>query len=110
MDEGLRGFIHELSELTGEYIPVEYLDGTYEIEADSFTLTFTVDDTLFEIRSIDVHGNTGTGRKVITAVHAFADEHRLEVIASNVRDTAHGFWEKMGYQEGDSEEEFYRVA
>ena len=110
MNEGLREFIHELSETTDEYLPVEYVDGTYEIEADSFTLTFTNEDEVFEIRSIDVRGNAGLGRQIISAIHDYADEHEFEVIASNVLDTAQGFWEKMGYQEGDAEDEYFRAA
>ncbi|MCB9810690.1 MAG: hypothetical protein H6779_02580 [Candidatus Nomurabacteria bacterium] len=110
MNEGLREFIHELSETTGEYLPVEYVDGTYEIEADNFTLTFTNEDEVFEIRSIDVRGNAGLGRQIVSAIHNYADEHGFEVIASNVLDTARGFWEKMGYQEGDAEDEYFRAA
>lgn len=53
MDEGLNELIQSLSESTGDYLPVEYVDGTYEIEADHFTLTFTVDDAVFEIRNIE---------------------------------------------------------
>ena len=57
MNEELREFIHELSETTGEYLPVEYVDGTYEIEADGFTLTFTNKDEIFEIQ------HEGSGRR-----------------------------------------------
>lgn len=110
MDEGLRELIHSLSEATGDYLPVEYVDGTYEIEADRFTLTFTSDDEVFEIRSIDVRGNAGLGRQIVGAINEHADENGLEVTASNVKDTAHGFWEKMGYQEGDAEDEYFRAA
>lgn len=110
MNEGLREFIHALSETTGEYLPVEYVDGTYEIEADSFTLTFVSEDEVFEIRSIDVRNNAGLGRQIITAIHEYADDNGLEVIASNVRDTAQGFWEQMGYQAGDAEDEYFRAA
>jgi hypothetical protein len=59
MSERLQEFIHELSEMTGEQLPVEYIDGTYQIEAENFTLTFTCEDKIFEIRSIDVRGNQG---------------------------------------------------
>jgi hypothetical protein len=110
MDEGLRELVHQLSEATGEYLPVEYVDGTYEIEADSFTLSFTINDEQFEIRNIDTHGNSGLGRLLITAIHDFADENDLSVYASNVRDTAQGFWHEMGYQEGGEADEFFRAA
>lgn len=49
------------------------------------------------------------GGKIISAIHEYADEHDLQVIASNVRDGAEGFWRKMGYQEGDEEGEFFRA-
>ena len=110
MNEGLRDFIHKLSETTGEDLPVEHIDGTYEIEADSFTLTFTAEDDVFEIRNIDVRGNSGLGHQIINAIHEYADEGGREVIASNVLDTARGFWEKMGYQESDAEDEYFRAA
>ena len=71
--EGLREFIHELSEITGEYLPVECIDGTYEIEADSFTFTLTAEDEVFEIRSVDVRGNSGLGRQIITFIYDCAD-------------------------------------
>lgn len=110
MEAEIGEFVHTLSEVTGEFLPVEYIDGTYEIEADTFTLTFTVDTDVFEIRNIDVRGNAGLGHQVVEAIHEYADENDLEVIASNVRDTAIGFWQKMGYQEGDGDEEYFRAA
>jgi GNAT superfamily N-acetyltransferase len=110
MDEGLRELIYSLSEATGDYLPVEYVDGTYEIEADHFTLTFTADDEIFEIRSIDVRGNTGLGHQIVGAINEYADENGLEVTASNVKDTAHGFWEKMGFQAGDTSDKYFRAV
>jgi hypothetical protein len=108
-DEKLHDLAHKLSEVTDEEIPIEYVDGTYEIETSSFTLTFTIEEEIFEIRNIDVHGNTGLGSQIVTAVHCYADENGFEVIASNVLDTARGFWENIGYQESESEDEFFRV-
>lgn len=110
IDEGLRDFVRTLSEITSEDVPLEYVEGTYEIEADSFMLTFTLEENIFEIRSIDVHGNGGLGGKIIHTIHEYVDEHGLEVVASNVRDTAIGFWVKMGYQEGETEGEYFRVT
>lgn len=84
-------------------------DGTYEVESDSYTLTFTLNENLLEIRSIDVRGNAGLGSIIISILHDYADKYDLSVIASNVKDTARGFWEKMGYQEGEEKDEFFRV-
>ena len=110
MDESVREFIERLIEIDEECPPAEDIDGTYEIEADAFTLNFTIDAEFFEIRNIDVRGNTGLGRKIINAIHEHADEHGLEVIASNVLDTARGFWKKMGYEESaDGDDTFYRT-
>lgn len=103
-------FAQKLSEVTGEQLSTENMYGTYEFEADSFTLTFTIEDGIFEIRSIDVRGNTGLGSQLVTAIHEYADDNDLEVIASNVLDTARGFWEKMGYHEGGTEDEYFRAA
>jgi len=110
MPEQLRQFISELSETIGEELPVEYLNGTYEIDADDFTLTFTTQDEVFEIRSIDVRDNTGLGRQIISSIHEYADENSLDVVASNVLDSARGFWKKMGYQEGEAEDEYFRTS
>lgn len=110
MNEEIRELIHSLSETTGEHLPVEYIDGTYEVEVDNFTLTFTVDNMVFEIRSIDVRGNTGLGQKIIRTINDYADENDLSVIASNVLDTAQGFWEKMGFQASSTDEEYFKAA
>jgi hypothetical protein len=110
MNGGVDGFIERLSESTGEDLPVECIEDTYEVESDTLTLTFTFDGEFFEIRSIDVHGNNGLGKKVVNSIHQYADEEGLEVIASNVRDHARGFWMKMGYREGQIEDEYFRAA
>jgi hypothetical protein len=110
MNEDLNALVHELSDIAGESLSLDLVGGTYEIEGDNFTLTFTIDESTFKIRSIDVHGNSGLGRQIITVIHEYADEHDLEVIASNVRDTARGFWVRMGYQEGEEADEYYRAA
>jgi hypothetical protein len=110
MNEKLRELVHSLSEATGDYLPVEYVDGTYEIEADHFTLTFTADDEVFEICSINVRGNVGLGRQIVGAINEYADENGIEVTASNVKDTARGFWRNMGFQEGNAADEYFRAA
>lgn len=114
--EGIEGeddldlFKDELSLVLGEPVSIECVGGTYEIEVDNLTLTFVVDDSLFEIRLIDTHGNSGLGSQVLDVVHNYADENGLDVIASNVVDEARGFWESNYYQEGEEENQFYRVA
>lgn len=57
-----------------------------------------------------MRSNAGLGHQIISAIHEYADQSGLEVIASNVRDVARGFWEKMGYQEGEAEDEYFRAA
>lgn len=109
MIEEVKELTQELSELLDEELSVEYVDGTYMLEADNLILSFTVDDEFFEIRNIDVLGNTGLGRQVINVIHEYADENNLEVVARQVRDTAQGFWQKMGYQEGGTDE-YFRVV
>jgi hypothetical protein len=108
MDGNLNILIQSLSESAKEDIPIEYIDGTYEINGEQFTLTFTVNDDFFEIRSIDAHGNPGMDSEILSVIHNYADENSLEVIASNVLATARGFWEKMGYQEGGDEGVYFR--
>jgi len=100
--------IAEMHEVLDEHLDIEKVDDTYEIEGDTFSLTFTQSDEILEIRSIDVRGNSGRGTEVVECIHAYADEHGLEVIASNVVDTAQGFWQKMGYQEGEEVGEYFR--
>ena len=112
MSDDLREFIRLLGEKTGDLIPARYVQhtgGTYEIEADHFTLTFIVNSKIFEIRSSNVRGNAGFGNEIIEAIHEYADESGLDVIASRVCDTAQGFWEEMGYQMGSEEGEYFRA-
>jgi ribosomal protein S18 acetylase RimI-like enzyme len=108
MTEALVSLVETFSEIAGEEIEVEDVDGTFEIDTNTFSLTFTLTDETFEIRSIDVHENRGVGRKIVDAIHFFAEEYELEVVASNVLDTAQGFWRKMGYQAGGQDGEYFR--
>ncbi|MFT7644672.1 MAG: hypothetical protein ACI9BF_000323 [Candidatus Paceibacteria bacterium] len=108
MDGSLNILIQSLSGSIKEEVPIEYIDGTYEIDGEQFTLTFTVDDDFFEIRSIDAHDNPGMDSEILSVIHNYADENSLDVIASNVLATARGFWEKMGYQEGGDESVYFR--
>jgi len=109
-NDGIQSFIELLSKISGEYSLVKHEDATYEIEAENFSLTFTVKNNVFEIRSIDVRGNSGLGHQVIESIHEYADSYYLDVIASNVLDVARGFWDKMGYQEGATAGEYFRVG
>jgi len=102
-------FVEELQSVLGADVEPDVVDDTYEIDTDDFSFSFVVDDDSFEIRNIDVRGNRGLGRKVIAAVHDFADNHDLSVTASNVKTEAIGFWRKMNYEEGSQEGEYFRV-
>lgn len=97
-----------LSRNLGAEVSIESVGTTYEIDAEDISLSFTLDDDI-EIRNIDTRGNTGSGSRVLNLIHSFADEHGLAVTASNVRDDATGFWEKMGYQEGSIDGEYFRA-
>ncbi len=101
--------VEAIERVTQDRIALSCFDGTFEMDANTFSLSFTMTDDHFEIRSIDVHGNHGLGSDILDAIHTFADERGLEVYASKVRSTARGFWEKMGYQEAESDGEYYRV-
>lgn len=101
-------FTRQLSKATGEHLSYEDVDGTYEIDAEGFSLTFTLDDETFEIRSIDTRGTTGMGSRIINVINQFAEKEGLQVLASNVRDEARGFWNKMGFTEGSSPDEYFR--
>lgn len=98
-----------LRERTGEVFELEEYHGTYEIESDTFSLTFTIEEDLFEIRFIEARGIAGRGSKIVEAIHEIADAEDMTVYASNVLDTAIEFWKKMGYVEGSEEGEYFRV-
>lgn len=109
MPEEIARLAQELSNEIGEDPSVDRIDDTYEVDADNFTLSFTLDDERFEIRNINTHGNGGVGRRLISVIHSFADQTGREVLASNVEDTAIGFWQKMGYEQGSTDSEYYRI-
>lgn len=87
----------------------EEIEGTFMIEAEQFTLSCCFDDASFEIRNIETF-ERGTGKKVLHAIHACCDAAGLSVCASNVRDTATGFWSKMGYAEGSVPGEYFKIT
>ncbi len=92
--------------LNGDYT-LELVDDTYEIDSDDLQFSFVVEDDIFEIRNIEVN-EKGLGTKVLSQVHQFADKHKMSVLASNVKDGAEGFWQRMGYEEGTTAGEFIK--
>ena len=44
MPDEVLEFIKGLSRATDEELPLRYDDGTFEVDTDSFTLTFTIED------------------------------------------------------------------
>jgi len=108
--EEVKGLMDALTEQFTEKIEVDFTEGTYIIEVDSFTLAIVLTGQVLEIRSIDVRGNSGVGHLVVETVQNFADENDLEVLVCNVVGTAQGFWEKMGYLEGEVEGEYFRPS
>ncbi len=87
-----------LQDKTGQSFTLTEYHGTYEIDADTFFLTFTIEDDLFEIRSIEARGGVGLGGMIVRAVQQIAAEEKCTLIASNVLDTAVGFWRRMGFE------------
>jgi hypothetical protein len=88
-------------------VTCEEYEGTYEIDSEKLRLSFTVEDDIFEIRNIESL-EPGLGQKVLSQIHQFANSNKMAVIASNVKDTARSFWERMGYEEGTTEGEFIK--
>lgn len=101
-------FVGTLSDVMGGNFEVETIDDTHTIDADTFRLDFTLDKDSFEIRNIESRAQ-GAGSRVVEVIHDFCDMYGLDVRASNVKDTARGFWLKMGYEEGE-EGQFFRIS
>lgn len=97
-----------ISDATRAEVHLEQVEDTYICECDLFTFAFVLNSELFEVRNIEVF-KPGLGSRLISAVHDFCDDSGLDVIASNVQDTAIGFWRKMGYEEGQQQQEYFRV-
>lgn len=100
-------FARRIGEATGEEVIVNTHGDTHEIDTNSFNLTFVLDDDSFEIRNIEARAS-GVGSIIIKTIHDYCDEHELEVYASSVKDTAEGFWRKIGYEEGQGGQ-FFRT-
>jgi hypothetical protein len=90
-------------------IEPEWIEDTYILESDLFCLCIVLEEESLQIRNIEIH-TPGLGRVLLGAIHEYCDERELAVYASNVKDTAIGFWLKMGYTEGQTDQEFFRVA
>lgn len=105
--QNIQALVDALAEVAGEECSVTYDGETYEVDADNFNLSFTVDadEGRFEIRNIEA---PGLGRALVEAIHVYADEQGYEVVASTVREDATGFWEKMGYEESETPGEYFR--
>lgn len=93
------GFRKVLSTKLGEVLPMSSTDDTFEIDADTFFLSFVIEDETFEIRSIESR-RKGLGSKIVNLIKAYCAQKHLDVCANQVKDTAEGFWEKMGFEEG----------
>lgn len=102
--------VHLLTRAVNEEMSITHERDTLEIEGNSFFLALgTGEGKVLVIRNIEARTNNGTGRTIIAALHEYADMLDLDVVASKVRDTAQGFWEKMGYQQG-SDGEYFRMT
>lgn len=109
----MRNDIDELVESIYASIPreiePEQIEDTYVLESDLFCLCIVLEEESLQIRNIEMY-KPGLGRVLLSAIHEYCDERELAVYASNVKDTAIGFWQKMGYTEGQTDREFFRVA
>lgn len=92
----------------GIVVEVEEVGDTCIFEAECFELSCVISDDTLEIRNIKTR-QRGWGRQIITVLHEYCDDHGLSAYASNVRQSAIVFWEKMGYIEGQTSEEFFRA-
>ena len=101
--------LKNISLITKTEVLIEPIGDTYILESELFVFSFVLDTDHFEVRNIEVF-QAGFGRRLITAVHDFCDENDLAVFASHVKETAIGFWEKLGYQEGHIQGEYFRVT
>ncbi len=90
-------------------IEPEQIEDTYILESDLFCLSIVLEEESLQIRNMETF-KPGLGKVLLYAIHEYCDERELTVYASNVKDTAIGFWRKMGYEEGQTDQEFFRVA
>jgi len=114
MSNEIEYLFQELSDFIMEEMPFDYLPDLHEysIESQSLILIFTIEDGIFTILLIEILGKkySGIGTSVVDIIHEYANLHDFDVRASNVVDTARGFWEKMGYQESELQNSYFRAA
>ena len=96
--------------LLQEDVTYDEIDETSYIETDSLQLSYTNNGDVLEIRNIEVtHPGSGTGTMVLQALTHYAESKGLDIIASNVKDDAQGFWEQNGFHEGSEHGEFFKI-
>ena len=100
-----------ISALLGEPVGFDEIDSTYYIESDSLQLSYTEDDGVFEIRNIEItEQGSGLGSRIVQTLSEYAESNGMDIIASNVKNEARGFWESQGFQEGSEPGEFFKAA
>lgn len=108
MDYSYTELAKALSAAVGVAVDSSQIGDTGMFEAECFELSCVIDGETLEIRNVETF-QSGCGRRVIAAIHEYCDTHILEVFASNVKESAVNFWYKMGYVEGQTSNEFFRV-
>lgn len=103
-----RAFTNELAEALEIAIEFEVIGDTCVLEAPCFQLSYVIETERFEIRKIQTY-KKGLGKLIVFTIHEFCDLHGLSVCACHVEGTAIGFWQRLGYVEGDHEE-FFRCT
>ncbi len=97
-------------QLRVDFVEYEQVDDTYYIETDLFRLSYTEDDELFEIRNIEIiTQGLGLGSEIVKLLCSYAKSRGLDIIASNVKPEARGFWMKLGFQKGSEPGEYFKV-
>ena len=100
-----------ISALLQEPVGFEEIDGTHYLESDSVELSYTMTDEVLEIRNIEItNPGHGIGSQIIDTLSGYAESNNIDVIASNVKEEARGFWEEMGFHEGSEPDEFFKAA
>lgn len=85
-----------LLELDGD-VDTETNGGDITYQSDNFTLTLYLKKGEINIRNIEVFGSV-SGTKVVEILKELASKYQQSLYALNVKDTAIGFWEKLGFE------------